>query len=82
MIILENLIVKNNILNCFYRSLDETGNRGKIEYDITNKELITYELSGIDNNYSFKPYLNKSLRAIETLIKYNKFPETYHYSWY
>ena len=81
MVTLINLIKEGNLIKTNYFSESNSDDLGYIEYDVAKNEVVRYTYSREDNELFLK-YFNKAVRAIECLIKNDKFPEEYHYIWY
>ena len=76
MVVLENVRKIGNIIEADYY-YDSNGPRGHFKYDINTGEYI--ELKRIEE---FEYGFSHIKHALKTMIKYDKYPETYHEIWY
>lgn len=82
MITLVNLVKDGDVVKTDYFEESNSNDRGHIEYDIKQKKAIKYSYSREDRESRVKLGFSKSIRAIEKLVEYNKFPNRYRYLWY
>ena len=79
MLILENLRVIENRIVANYR-FDGLDSTGEIIYDIESKSVIraTFGDQNAEEVYGY----SHLLRALGTMVDYNKYPSTYTYAWF
>lgn len=82
MVTLINLKNNNGIIITDYFLDTNESDKGHIQYDIHKKAVISYSYSQEDKDSFVKYGFNKALRAIETLVEHDEFPEKYRYIWY
>lgn len=82
MIVLNNIVFENGIISYDYLyELDVKA--GHVTYDVANDKVISVIYSGIDESYRrIKRGFSKSLDAIQRVMKLDKIPEKYSFSWY
>ena len=78
MVVLENITKIGNIIEAdYYYDYTSDGSRGHFKYDITTGKYV--ELKRIKE---FEYGFSHIKHALKTMIKYDKYPETYHEIWY
>ena len=82
MVTLVNVKKSNNLIVADYFLESNNYDKGHLEYDVEKKQVIKYSYSKEDADSTIKYGLSKATKAIEKLIEFNKFPETYRYIWY
>lgn len=82
MVTLINLVNNNGIIDTDYFAETNKTDKGHIRYDIHKNKVISYSYSHEDDESPVKIDFRKAIRAIELLVKHNKFPEKYTYIWY
>lgn len=81
MISLINIERQKNIVQANYYESD-IEDLGFIKYDIEKKQVVDFIYNEEDKRHTNKTGYHKSIKAIELLVKYNKFPNKYNYVWY
>ncbi len=82
MIVLTNVTIIGNILEANYYLETNSDDQGFIRYDMKKHEIVDLRYCKEDLRSSVKYGKSKTVTAIEHMIAANKFPATYHYSWY
>ena len=82
MVILENVIKKDNIIEADYCYPSDEQDKGHVIFDMKRGEYTSVVYCDSDKKCGAVYCFPKIKDALTLMIRYDKYPKTYHYMWH